>query len=184
MHRVNRVIVGSVNPVKTAAVEAATRKFPYLSSAVVLGRDVSSQVSEQPMTFPETIAGALNRAKGAFALDGSIGVGIESGLMSVPGTQTGLLDTCVCVIFDGEALYTGMAPGFECPPNVIAMVRERRCDLDAAFHELGYTEDPKSGLSHGVINIVTNGRMSRQKYTEIAVIMALSSYEMMWRQRG
>ncbi len=180
----HRIVVGSTNPVKVAAVEAAVREFPWLSSMPILGRSLSSQVSEQPMTLPETIAGALNRAKGAFILSGSIGVGIESGLLSAPGTQTGLLDTCICVVYDGGAVYTGMAPGFECPPDVIAMVRERKCDLDAAFHELGYTSEEKSGLSHGVINIVTNGRMNRQRYTEIAVIMALSSYERVWRQRG
>ena len=92
---VSYVRVGSLNGPKIEAVRSALA--PYSPEVEVEGVDVESGVPEQPVGYPEIVAGARNRAREAFARgahargswghsgDGAcdLAVGIEDGLVEV-----------------------------------------------------------------------------------------------------
>jgi inosine/xanthosine triphosphatase len=78
-----KVIIGSKNPAKIAAVK---NSFP---DAECISVDIPSGVNEQPFTDEETIKGAINRAVGALIQgNGEIGIGLEGGVQE---TSQGLL---------------------------------------------------------------------------------------------
>src|SRR5258708_40205244 len=78
------VAVGSKNPVKVQAVKAAFEKvFPEKKWDVV-GIEVESEVSAQPMSDEESVRGARNRAQKALKkMKADFGVGIEGGLQKI-----------------------------------------------------------------------------------------------------
>ncbi|KKU46194.1 MAG: putative non-canonical purine NTP phosphatase [Microgenomates group bacterium GW2011_GWA2_46_7] len=80
-----RIIVGSKNPVKIGAVQEAFRK--YWSECEVVGVDVESGVSSQPISEKETINGARQRAYNALKMDerAEYGVGLEGGVTEIEG---------------------------------------------------------------------------------------------------
>lgn len=79
-----KVMVGSTNPVKVKAAENVFRQWRL--HAEIVGIDVPSGVSEQPMSDDETIRGAVNRAKEVLASnpEAEYGVGIEGGVTETP----------------------------------------------------------------------------------------------------
>ena len=83
-----KVAVGSTNGVKVKAVAAVIHRLD--ASAEVLGVEVDSGVSDQPLGDAETIAGAVRRARAAQQMaDADLGVGLEGGVSERPeGTFT------------------------------------------------------------------------------------------------
>lgn len=79
-----KIIVGSKNGAKVNAVlRGAVVYWPHAS---VNGEDVESGVAGQPMGWDETVQGAVNRARAAFALGGcDLGVGLEGGVVELAG---------------------------------------------------------------------------------------------------
>ena len=85
-----RIIVGSRNPVKVKAVEKAFAMF-FGEKIEVLSTVVKTSVGNQPIGMKNVIRGSVERAKGAKdKFDSDFGVGIEAGLIRIPGTITGL----------------------------------------------------------------------------------------------
>lgn len=79
-----KVAVGSKNPVKINAVKDAFEKLYPNRKWDVVGIDVKSGVSDQPMSDVESIKGARNRAKKALKeLEADYGVGLEGGLQKI-----------------------------------------------------------------------------------------------------
>lgn len=79
-----KVAVGSMNPVKVNAVKEAFEKLFPDKKWEVIGVDVKSGVSDQPMSDEESIKGARSRAKKAIKkLDAHFGVGLEGGLHKI-----------------------------------------------------------------------------------------------------
>ncbi len=76
-----KVAVGSKNPVKIEAVKLAfSDVWPEIEWEVI-GSDVGSGVSDQPMSDRESIKGATNRAKRSRKMhNADFGVGIEGGI--------------------------------------------------------------------------------------------------------
>ena len=70
------VRVGTANPMKIAATRKAFAKF--FRKVKVVGVEVPSSVSAQPISFGEIVRGARERARRAFA-DCDYAVGIEAG---------------------------------------------------------------------------------------------------------
>src|SRR5207247_1757153 len=87
----------------------------------VEGALVPSGVDNQPKSLEETVRGAINRAKGAIK-DADYSFGLESGLIEVPYTKTGMMDLCVCAIYDGKNIHLGLSSAFELPKNVYSFV--------------------------------------------------------------
>lgn len=171
-----RIGIGSLNPVKVAAVRNIVHMYELLSGAEVVPVSASSSVPEQPKSLEETVRGAKNRARQAFE-GHDLGFGVESGLINVPGTRTGMMDCCVCAIYDGDDYSIGISSAFECPPAVMVLVHREGVDLNEAFFKLGLTDKLKVGSEEGAIGLLTHGRMLRTEYTEQAIMMAMIHLE-------
>ena len=78
------IAVGSLNPVKLAAVKEAFSIVWPDTVWDVIGVEVISGVSAQPMSDIESIKGAINRAKISITeLEADYGVGLEGGLQKI-----------------------------------------------------------------------------------------------------
>ena len=116
-----KIIVGTTNPIKVAAVKEIVSEYDFLTNVEVVGIPVSSEVSNQPLSLEETIRGAKKRAQAAFQ-DCDLAVGLESGIFAVPYTKSGYMDTTACAIYDGKEFHLGLYCCFEYPPEVVKLV--------------------------------------------------------------
>ena len=172
-----KINVGSQNPAKVEAIREILKEYAMFVEAEVNPVNASSDVSEQPKSLDETIKGAINRAKSAFAQGADLGIGIESGLMAVPYTKTGYMDLCACAIYDGRQVHLGLSSAFEFPKEVTRIILEQEVDANEAAYRAGLTKEQKIGSSEGIIGIVTKGRVTRKEYTKQAIRMALIHLE-------
>lgn len=168
------VYVGSQNPRK---IEAVHNVFStYFHDVVVLGVAVESGVPAQPME-KEIYRGAFNRAVEALhahPMDGTYGVGLEGGLISMPGEAFPRLNITACAIYDADgAIGYGTSSGFLIPTSMAELIARDKIDLDTASYKSGITKDPRVGDKGGVIPLFTRGRVTRQHLLEQAVAMAL-----------
>lgn len=173
------VALGTTNSIKIQAVEEVIENYSQFANANVYSFSVPSEINEQPLSLEETILGAKNRAKNAYAACNSCNYsfGIESGLFEANGTQTGFLEACICCIYDGANYCTGMSCGFEIPPNILALVLDKNRDLGQACYESGITTNSKLGSAEGLIGILSKGRIDRKEYTKQCIITALIQLE-------
>ena len=171
-----KIGVGSTNLVKVGAVLEMIPQYDLFVGAEIVSVNASSQVSEQPRSIGETVQGAKNRALTAYR-GHNLGIGLESGLIEVPGTKTGMMDCCVCAIYDGDDYAVGISSAFECPPKVMELVHAEGLELNQAFFKAGLTENPKLGSAEGAIGLLTKGRITRLDYTKQAIAMALIHLE-------
>jgi len=179
------IVVGSTNPAKVSAVRGVMHDYPVWGDLPVHPANVRSGVPDQPIGLHQILAGAGNRAAGAFAApigNVRLGVGIESGLFPVPNTLTGFMDVCCAVLRDGRRFYQGLSSAFECPPSVISQVN-RGHELAHAFKEAGLHPDNDIGKDLGAIGRLTDGRCDRAQFTAQALINAmimLDKSELYW----
>jgi inosine/xanthosine triphosphatase len=167
--------VGSKNKAKVEAVAEILKEYPHLAGAQVDGVDAASGVSDQPKSLEETVAGAMNRAKAAFA-DCDYSIGLESGLMRVPETKTGFMDVCVSAIYDGKEFHLGLSSAWE-HSGIFDLVVNKGLDISEAANQLGLTHNPGIGAAEGAIGILTKGRLDRKAYTKQALRTALIHLE-------
>jgi inosine/xanthosine triphosphatase len=161
----NKIIyVASLNKNKVIAVKEV---FP---SYLVEGVSCNSGVSEQPISLPEIIRGALTRARSVFKGTCEYSIGIEDGISPVPETRSGYMNFCACVIFDGKRFFLGLGPGFEYPVNYTKKVLDEGITISEAFEPL--SGKPDIGYEEGIIGWLTGGKISRKDYTKHAVEMA------------
>lgn len=172
-----KVVVGSKNKAKIFAVDELLKEYPHLADHVVCGVEAVSSVSEQPKSLDETIRGAMNRARNAFAAC-DYSVGVESGLIQVPYTKGGYMDVCCAAIYDGHEYHLGLSSAWEFPDRRITdlMVREG-LDMSQAINKAGLTRKENIGSEEGAIGILTKGRIDRKEYTKQALRMALIHLE-------
>jgi len=146
------VRVGTANPMKVRAVRRAFARF--FGKVTVLGIDVPSGVSAQPLSFGEIVRGARERARAAFR-DCDYSVGIEAGLFKVgPASPRPFQITLACVR-DERREALGSGPFYEVPP---ALVRE------------------VVSADGGTVARVTRGKVTREAVTAEAVVMALAPF--------
>mmetsp|Transcript_9166 Transcript_9166/g.20577 ORF Transcript_9166/g.20577 Transcript_9166/m.20577 type:complete len:215 (-) Transcript_9166:239-883(-) len=173
--RTLKVVVGTTNQCKVAAVQAAIQRYPDLAGASVVAVKVPSGVADQPKTMEETQLGARNRAQAAVKeIDGDVGLGIESGLFELSGAW---YDVCFVALYnkaEGTLRY-GLSCAFEIPPPAMERVRAGR-DLTQACNDIGITDNPQLGEAGGLIGILSDGRVTRQAYTEQALESAFMPY--------
>ncbi len=170
-----KINIGTANPIKIEALRETLSGSEILRESQVKGVDTGSTVAEQPKSLKETVRGAKNRARAAFK-DCDFSVGIEDGLMAVPGTLTGYMNIGICAFYDGKRYYLGTSAAFEYPPKAIELVK-KGFDINQAFHMIGLTDNPKVGSAEGAIGILTRGRWSRKETAKQAVIAALLQLE-------
>ncbi len=166
----NRIAVGSLNPVKVAAVgDMVGRVWP---GAGVRGIDVPSGVRVMPMSDDETLAGARNRATAAReALDADLGFGLEGGVQE---TTEGLFLTGWVVAADRHGRCgIGGAARIPLPDHIARRV--------LAGEELGPVMDDVLGDHNikqkgGAVGALTAGLVLRQDTFRIGVAYALAPF--------
>lgn len=164
------VAVGSQNPVKVAATEAAIAgQFDATVEAV----GVDSGVSEQPRGHEETISGAENRAEAALAVAGSdIGVGIEGGVAAFDGTD-GLFLVMWAAVTDGERWGQGSGPALRLPEDIAARIRDGE-ELGPVMDDL--LDTTGVARDQGAAGALTNGIINRESALEHAVAGAFGPF--------
>jgi inosine/xanthosine triphosphatase len=171
VRRARRIAVGSKNPVKLAAARAVvTRLVPEITIEAV---EVPSGVPDQPFGDDQTIRGAIARAQAARErLDADFGVGIEGGVVEMPG---GTMRTCAwaAVVSRSGRHGVGGSLAMPLPGSVAHMIRDGM--------ELGHAMDKltsQTGTKHGAgaVGILTAGLVDRQAAYEVLVAYALSVF--------
>jgi inosine/xanthosine triphosphatase len=173
-----KINIGSTNEVKLNAVKEAIALYPEIFGASeVQGIKVDVPELGHPKTLEETVKGAVERAKMALT-DADFGIGIEGGMLAVPFTKSGYIETTICAIFDGTEIYIGMGPGFEWPEAVVKLILEGGTDASKAFKDLHLTENEKLGAQAGGINnLLTKNRLAREDAIKASFITAMVRLE-------
>ncbi len=171
-----KINIATKNPIKVKAVQEVIKNYPMLTRAKVVKYKASSQVQEQPKSLRETVRGAKNRAKNAFH-NCNYSIGLESGLIKIPDTKSGYMDTTVCVIYDGIQFHLGLSSCFEYPTKATRLVFEKGVDMNKALHLLKLTKNKKLGSAKGAIGLLTKNRLTRKEYTKQAIVTALIHLE-------
>ncbi len=137
---------------KVAAVRKAFARF--FKKAKVVGVDVPSTVSPQPISFGEIVRGARERARGAFR-DCDYSVGIEAGIFKVGPVSPRPFQITMACVFDGKREALGSGPFFEIPPAMVKQIVQ---------------------ADTGSVAVVTKGKVNRESVTRDAVMMALAPF--------
>lgn len=188
------VVVGSLNPIKILAAETVFRSLfhdvAHGRQVLVRGVAAKSGVREQPLDLDEIIIGACQRARDALVLAGiesfergtpnrsaDLAIGLESGVFTqATGCSAQLFDVCACAILtsgsEGE-LFVGLSSAWTVPKNVSEMIFRDHIDMDEALFRANLTEDRKIGRADGAVGLLSEGRLTRQAYTQQAIEAAL-----------
>lgn len=175
LSQLSRVRVGTRNPAKLEAVRRALA--PFAPDARVEGADVESGVPEQPVGLEETVLGARNRARAA-AGDAELGVGLEDGLVRLPGVD-GIWNVGAAVVVREGAESVGLSAGFAYPPRcsteAVAGPRPVGELFDRAWerHRGASPDEGPSGTAEGNVGRLTLGVLTRAEYASHAVLCAL-----------
>jgi len=146
------VRVGTANPMKIRAARKAFAR--YFDKVKILGVDVPSGVSPQPISFGEIVRGARARARGAFR-DCDYSVGIEAGVFKVSAVSPRPFQITMACVTDGAREALGSGPFYEVPPSLVREVV--RAD-------------------EGSVAKVTRGKVTREAVTAEAILMALAPF--------
>jgi len=170
------VYVGTTNKCKVAAVKKVMKEYDMLKNLIVKSKKVESGISDQPMTLDETTRGARNRARAAFEKGGFCSFGIESGLLKLQPDSSEYFDVCVVSCYDGKRFTEGLSSAFQIPQKIMKYVLEGQ-NLTQAANSAGITTKEDLGEREGLIGILSNGRITRQDYTEQGIRTAVFGIE-------
>jgi inosine/xanthosine triphosphatase len=167
------IVVASTNPVKlSAAIQGFSQMFPQ-EEFRELSAKVQPNISVQPMSDAETLAGALERAQKVREQlpEADYWVGIEGGAEELDG-QIGVF--AWVVVLDKEHLSKGRSGEFFLPEKVAVLVR--------GGMELGEADDTVFGRSNskqsnGAVGILTDDAVDRAGLYVPAVIFALIPFK-------
>lgn len=160
-----RIAVGSKNPAKINAVQAAFMD----GSFEIVSVDAESGVSEQPMSDEETIKGAVNRAiQAAERAEADIGIGLEGGVQQTP---YGLL-LCNWGAMAVEGREPIIAGGARIPlPEGIARQLLMGAELGPVMDE--YAKKQNVRKNEGAVGIFTNNQINRSEmFTHVMKLLA------------
>src|SRR5690625_196830 len=147
-----KIIVGSMNPTKTQAVQAV------FSADEVRGIEIQSDVSSQPFSDAETKQGAINRGKqSALFTENAFGIGLEGGVMYIE-SQLYICNWGALVTPTGQQ-FTASGARIRLP-SIIQRELEAGVELGAVMD--WYSQEKEVGKNAGAIGILTNGMVSRQ----------------------
>lgn len=164
-----KLVVGSTNPVKVAAVERTLSRYePSVTAA-----DVDSGVSEQPRSIAETVTGAENRATHAFeSTDADYGVGLEGGIADLEGVP-GCSLVMWAAVTDGDRLERGGGPTLRLPDHVAARLADG-AELGPLMDEVLETDGVAT--SEGAAGVLTDGLTDRTRALGEAVACAFGPF--------
>lgn len=167
-----KIAVGSINPAKLEAVKQAFKAVWFDKSWEVVGVEVKSGVSNQPMSDQESIKGARRRARKALKLTkADFGVGIEGGLEKVGKNW---FDSGWVVVVSRKG-QEGVASSIRMhtPPKMMKLVKKGK--------ELGEVDDlvfkkQNSKQAEGHFGLMTKGVVSRTAGYKDGVVAALARF--------
>ncbi|MEO7999627.1 MAG: inosine/xanthosine triphosphatase, partial [Gemmatimonadaceae bacterium] len=171
---IRKVVVGSTNPVKIAAVRAVIARVA--PDATVHSVAVASGVPDQPWGDEETQRGAAERARQALGHtdhdNADLGIGVEGGVVK---QADGSVRTCAwAVAYTRDGRHgTGGSLCVQLPPEVAALV--------IAGTELGHAMDKVAKLVDtkrrtGAVGILTAGLIDRQRAYEPLITYSLAPF--------
>ncbi|GIX47008.1 MAG: NTPase [Candidatus Tectimicrobiota bacterium] len=190
MEHIHHLMLGTRNAAKIRGVQAAFADLghvldaPALAEPVAWTCQVDSGVSEAPLGFPATLEGAQNRAFQAYqrlhaagkTAPGTValGLGVESGFIEVALATFTLYNFDICAIFDGEAYYLGISPGFEYPRRLVRDLFLYRRPFQQARQYITTAEGIEQGS--GIVGVLAGGLIDRAEMTRLATRLALIRY--------
>lgn len=165
-----KVAVGSKNPVKVEAVRLAfTDVWPDVEWEVI-GTEVGSGVSDQPMSDRESIKGATNRANRSRKIhDADFGVGLEGGLQKV-GKEYVDSGWAIIIAKDGR-VGIGSSIRMHTPHKMLKMVFDEGIELGKVCDILFKRKN--SGQAEGQFGLMTKNLITRTEGYRHGVISAL-----------
>ncbi len=165
-----KIIVGSNNPVKLAAVTQAFQLVFAGMEHKFIACSVESGVASQPIGATETRLGAANRANECRRLhpEADYYVGLEGGLEEIDGVYWVI--AWMCIQNSTGMSHYGSTGSFVLPETVSTLIRNGV--------ELGHASDQvfsavNSKHHGGAVGILTNGIITRTDFYRPAVIFAL-----------
>lgn len=171
LHEMQRVAVGSTNPVKIGAARAVLERL--LPEVIIEGIAVESGVPDQPWGDAETIRGAITRARAACAaLDADVGIGIEGGVIDAGDGRVRTCAWAAVVARDGQS-GVGGSLSLELPQRVAELVRGGM-ELGHAMDAVTGEQNVKQGV--GAVGILTRGLVTRSQAYEYILAYALTPF--------
>ncbi|MBI3289881.1 inosine/xanthosine triphosphatase [Candidatus Microgenomates bacterium] len=165
------IAVGSTNPAKLKAAKLAVNKlFP---KAKIVGVNVKSGVSDQPMSDEESIRGTVNRARRALSEVewATYGIGMEGGIQLIGRRYF----ECgwIAVVDKNGKVGLGSSGRFQVASKIMKRVLKGE--------ELGITFDKVTGIENtkhkeGAMGIVTNGHLPRATAYSHGVFFAFAPF--------
>ena len=163
------IVIASKNPVKVVSTLRGFQKMFPSEEFKILSVQASSNVSDQPLTSEETLAGACNRSANARKSmpDADYWVGIEGGIEQDGGDMAAF---AWVVVLNKYRLGKGRTGTFYLPPPISKLVR--------AGKELGEADDivfnrSNSKQENGAIGLLSGDLINRTQLYEMAVLFAL-----------
>jgi len=166
-----RLVIGSLNPVKRAAVLAVARRIR--DDALVEAVSAISGVADQPFGDEDTRRGAETRARNALALtDAELAIGLEGGVVV---EADGSMRTCAWAVAIDRNGRRGVGGSLAMPlPESVAVLIRGGMELGYAMDAVAQRVGTKHGL--GAVGILTHSLIDRQAAYEPLVTYALAPW--------
>ncbi|TKC15856.1 DUF84 family protein [Robertmurraya kyonggiensis] len=162
-----KVVIGTKNPAKIKAVEAAFEGY----EAEFVSVNVASGVNEQPFSDEETIKGAVNRALAALE-EGDVGIGLEGG---VHEHESGLfLCNWGALAVKGEVPYIAGGARIPLPEEIASKLRSGK-ELGPVMDEYAQKENIRK--QEGAVGVFSNGRVDRAEMFSHVMKLLVGQYE-------
>ena len=166
-----KVLVGSTNPVKVAAVKEVFGR--YFKKITVEGIATQSGIPEQPIG-DEIFTGAQNRAQELWRKNqnkADFFVGAEGGIRKIYRRWFDF--GCMCIIDEAGNMAFGTSPWFELPKSIVKRLLKGE--------ELGPVIDSITGEKNckqkeGAIGYFTNNVMNRKELYVAGLVVALAPF--------
>jgi len=169
-----KIAIGTRNPIKIKGVELAFKRAK-ITPIEIISIPVKTSVGPQPIGLKRTILGALERACKSLSrvIDAEYGIGLEAGLVELPGTITGFVDQQIAAIVDGDSRVSlGLSAAFEFPPIAVERVLKKEVEeLETVMVEISGIRD--IGESIGAIGYLTDNCITMLDLCFQAVLTAL-----------
>lgn len=169
-----KILVGSLNPVKTnAAYKAFSQYFP---NSVIYEFNVSSLVSNQPIG-EEVFIGAENRCKALIKEDANNNikadyfVAIESGVVQLHNNWFNV--DCSCIMDREQKTCYGLSPAY-CLNEQITKRLLQREELGIIIDDLYKINNSKQ--NGGAVALFSKGLTTRTEHCYQAILMALIQF--------
>jgi len=172
------IAIGSKNPVKVnSSISGVTKALQPLCPDIQVqgtGFNVSSDVSDQPMSEIETRTGACNRARNAWnAYTAEVGnppdyaVGLEGGIIN---DETEMICSAWMAVYDGSTMGSARTCSFPLPQTIRQLVLGGMELGDADDKVFGSVNSKQAG---GTVGHLSRGVIDRTAYYEPAVVLAM-----------